>query len=183
MAGVDLGGGGKHKKKGSGGAKKPKRIGFKLDMTPLVDVAFLLLTFFMFATTMSQPQIMEMQMPPDVNTPVEVQQSLLFTIFIRNDDKIFYNTGLDPQMRPIDLKGLKDLSVQKNAEKGNELITSLKIDQKAKYATLVNVLDELNQAEGTLTLDYRQKGVKEGRQRKFTIAPMSQDDKDQLAKL
>ncbi|MBC8144279.1 MAG: biopolymer transporter ExbD, partial [bacterium] len=51
MSSVDLGGGGKSKK---GGKKKVKRVGFKLDMTPLVDVAFLLLTFFMFATTMSQ---------------------------------------------------------------------------------------------------------------------------------
>ena len=46
---------GKHSKR-----KKKKRIGFHLDMTPLVDITFLLLTFFMFTTTMATPQVMEM---------------------------------------------------------------------------------------------------------------------------
>jgi biopolymer transport protein ExbD len=179
MAGVDLGGGGKHKKKGTGGAKKPKRLGFKLDMTPLVDVAFLLLTFFMFATTMSQPQIMEMSIPPDMTNNVEVKESDLFTIFVRGDNKIFYNTGIDRQLRPITLPALKDLAIQKNAEKQNALITSLKVDQKAKYETLVNILDELNQAEGALVEQYRQK--QQTRERRFTIAPMDQSEKDQLA--
>jgi biopolymer transport protein ExbD len=179
MSSVDLGGGGKSKKKGTGGAKKPKRIGFKLDMTPLVDVAFLLLTFFRFATTMSQPQIMEMSIPPDMTNNVEVKASDLFTIFVRGDNKVFYNTGVDPQLRPIALKGLKDLAVQKNAEKQNALITSLKVDPKAKYETLVDILDELNQAEGTLVDQYRQQ--KQNRERRFTIAPMEQADKDLLA--
>ena len=81
MSSVDLGGGGQSKKKGAGGVKKPKRLGFQLDMTPLVDVAFLLLTFFMFATTMSQPQIMEMRIPPDIRRRYEVKASELLTIY------------------------------------------------------------------------------------------------------
>src|SRR5688500_14267183 len=94
MAGADLGGGGRSHKKG--GKKKVKRVGFKLDMTPLVDVAFLLLTFFMFATTMSQPQIMEMMIPPDVQSPIEVKASELLTLFVSADNEIFVSTGLDP---------------------------------------------------------------------------------------
>jgi biopolymer transport protein ExbD len=181
MGAVDLGGGGHSKKKGTGGAKKPKRVGVKQDMTPLVDVAFLLLTFFMFATTMSQPQIMEMQMPPDVTQNVEVQQSRLFTVFVRNDDKVFWNTGIDPTLHPVELKALKDLSIQKNAEKGNDLITSLKVDPRAKYATLVNVLDELNQAEGSLVQMYKQKSTT--RERRFAITPMDSLSREELAKM
>ena len=95
------------------GAHKPKRIGFKLDMTPLVDVAFLLLTFFMFATTMAQPQIMEMQVPPDITTPVEVAQSDLFTLYVSNKEHLFYNTGIDPTMRKIDIKDKEVVGVDR----------------------------------------------------------------------
>lgn len=181
MAGVDLGGGGSsHKKKGSG-VKKPKRIGFALDMTPLVDVAFLLLTFFMFATTMAQPQIMEMSTPPDLDVPVDVQASRLWTIYVRNDGKLFYNTGLDPRMVPMTIKQLRELAVERNVEKGNDLITSLKVDPKAKYSQLISVLDELNVAEGDLTDKYKQQGTK--RERRFAIVEMTEEDKLELAKL
>jgi len=46
------------------GRKKKKRIGVRIDMTPMVDVAFLLLTFFMLTTTMNKPQTMEINLPP-----------------------------------------------------------------------------------------------------------------------
>ena len=46
--------------------KKAVRVGFKVDMTPLVDITFLLLTFFLFTTTMMRPQIMEMRIPPEI---------------------------------------------------------------------------------------------------------------------
>jgi biopolymer transport protein ExbD len=182
MGSVDLGGGGRSHKKG-GGVKKAKRVGFKLDMTPLVDVAFLLLTFFMFATTMSQPQIMEMQIPPDIESQIEVKASELMTIFVRNDGKIFYTTGSDPEnFKAIDIKELKDFAVQRNIEKENKLITILKVDPRAQYARLVDVLDELNIAEGELTTTYKQKGIAAGkRERRFSIAPLEEPEKERLA--
>jgi biopolymer transport protein ExbD len=181
MGAVDLGGGGKSHKK-AGGVKKPKRIGFKLDMTPLVDVAFLLLTFFMFATTMSQPQIMEMTMPPDIQTPIDVKASELLTFYVRHDGKLYYTTGQAPDnFKAIDMKDVKDFAVQRNMEKENKLITILKVDPKAQYAKLVDVLDELNLAEGELTTTYREKNMK--RERRFSIAPLDEAEKEKLATL
>jgi biopolymer transport protein ExbD len=180
MSAVDLGGGGSHKKK-PGGVKKPKRIGFALDMTPLVDVAFLLLTFFMFATTMAQPQIMEMVVPPNLDVPIEVQASRLMTIYVRKDGKLFFNTGLDPVMQPLKITELKDFAVQRNTEKGNDLITSLKVDPAAKYSQLIKVLDELNLAEGDLQDKYKQQNTK--RERRFAIVQMTDEDKLELEKL
>jgi biopolymer transport protein ExbD len=180
MAGADLSESKSHSKK-KGGPKKPKRQGFKLDMTPLVDVAFLLLTFFMFATTMAQPQIMEMSIPPDMSVPVNIKQSELMTFYVRNDGKIFYNTGDDPTMRPLELKQIKDISVQRNAGKGNRLITALKVDPAASYSRLVDVLDELNQAEGDLTDKYRQENM--NRERRFSIVPLDEADKQELEKI
>jgi biopolymer transport protein ExbD len=56
------------------GRKLSKRIGFHLDMTPMVDVAFLLLTFFMLTTTFSKSNTMEINMPPD-KVEVKVAES------------------------------------------------------------------------------------------------------------
>jgi len=179
MASVDLGSSRGHKK--GGGVKKPKRVGFSLDMTPLVDLAFLLLTFFMFATTMAQPQIMEMSVPPNLDVPIDVAQSKLLTVYVRKDGKLFYNTGLDPKMQALKNEDLKAFAVARNAERGNDLITTLKVDPAAKYAQLITVLDELNQAEGDLIDKYRQQNMK--RERRFAIVEMTAEDKQALETL
>jgi biopolymer transport protein ExbD len=58
--------GGQRPTRGKGKKRKQaRRLGVTLDMTPLVDIAFLLLTFFMFSTSMSRPQTMELNLPPD----------------------------------------------------------------------------------------------------------------------
>ncbi len=180
MGAVDLGGGGRSHKK-AGGIKKPKRVGPKQDMTPLVDVAFLLLTFFMFATTMSQPQIMEMQIPPDVVSQIEVKASELMTLLIRDDGQIFYNTGLDPTPQKLGLDAVQKFSVDRNLEKENRLITILKVDPGAKYEKVVEVLDRLNRAEGDLTDTYEKQNKK--RERRFSIMPMEPEIKERLATL
>ncbi|MEO5929944.1 MAG: biopolymer transporter ExbD [Candidatus Kapaibacterium sp.] len=184
MSSVDLGGGGRSHKK-AGGVKKPKRIGFALDMTPLVDVAFLLLTFFMFATTMAQPQIMEISVPPNLEVPIDVKASDLLTIMVRGDGKIFYQRGASgTSIVALKPEEVRTFAVQANTEKGNALITTLKVDPVAKYSQLVKVLDELNIAEGELTTKYKQQGVAAGkRERKFAIVAMTPEDKAAITAL
>jgi biopolymer transport protein ExbD len=150
--------------------KKKKRVGFVLDMTPLVDIAFLLLTFFMFTTTMVTPQIMEMSVPPDVENQVEVKQSELFTILIRKDDSVFYYQGIleETQAQPVTMKALRTVCVEENMKQVNRLITALKADTLSSYGRLVQVLDVLNQAEA----DIVQKMAGQKRERKFTLAPV-----------
>ena len=150
--------------------KKKKRVGFHLDMTPLVDIAFLLLTFFMFTTTMTQPQVMEMFVPPDPSD-VKVKESELYTLRVRGDGKIFYNMAVDePQL--MELKNLKKMSFEENLKQKNRLITVLKIDNDAPYDIVIKVLDELNLAEGDLVPALSKENLK--RERRFTIAPMTQ---------
>ena len=161
MGAVDLGGG----KKGAGGKK---RVGFVLDMTPLVDIAFLLLTFFMFATTMAQPSLMEMRIPPDIDSEIIVEEEDVLTLFIDDKDNTYYTLGLDTTMRSLKPSEIRDFAVRKNTEKGNDLILSMKLHPQANYATLVRVLDELNKAEGVLIRQYP-KELKMERKRKFSI--------------
>ncbi len=159
--------------------KKKKRVGFVLDMTPLVDIAFLLLTFFMFTTTMTTPQIMQMFIPPQTDN-VEVPMSKLFTIRVRGDGKLFYNPAKDePQL--VLMKDLKKLMFDANMKLKNQLITVLKIDDNASYDIVIRVLDELNLVEGDLVPALQKENLP--RERRFTIAPMTEKDLEEIKPL
>lgn len=165
--------------------KKKKRIGFRIDLTPLVDITFLLLTFFMFTTTMLKPQIMEMRIPPEMYAKVEVRASELLTLMLTPDNKLYWYKGIpDPNNPPqeIPISKLRALAIEKNLEPmvKNRLITVLKISPEANYARVVEILDELNQAEIPITeaisKELDEKGEPVKRQRKFTIAPLTEED-------
>ncbi len=159
--------------------KKKKRVGFVLDMTPLVDIAFLLLTFFMFTTTMTTPQIMQMFIPPE-QKEVEVKMSELFTLRVRGDGKIFYNPGVDePQL--VLIKDLKKMMFEANLKLKNRLITVLKIDDNTAYDVVIRVLDELNLVEGDLVPALQKENLP--RERRFTIAPMTEKDLEEIKSL
>jgi biopolymer transport protein ExbD len=93
MAELNTGDGGGHSK----GKKKPhaKKQSTRIDMTPMVDLAFLLLTFFMLTTTFNKPQRMDISMPvpPDEqNEPTKVKENTV-TILIGKDNKLFWYQG------------------------------------------------------------------------------------------
>ena len=117
--GGELGGGGRPKRGKHSKRKTKKRVGFRIDMTPLVDITFLLLTFFMFVTTLTTPQIMDMAVPPETED-VEVAESKLFTIRVRGDGKIFYNQAKDAPL-PIILKDLRNQSIKSNLDLKNDI--------------------------------------------------------------
>lgn len=145
--------------------KKGRRLGIRIDMTPLVDVAFLLLTFFMFTTSMSRPQTMEINLPPDQNVKVEIAESNLLTLRINAKGEMFWNTGIESPKRlnPAELrKFLKEKSA------GNPKLTTLvKVDREGKYVMLVNIIDELNLAQI----------------QRFSIAPLLDADKALIARV
>ena len=67
------------------GGKGKRRVGIRIDMTPLVDVAFLLLIFFMVTTVFRRPLAMEVNMPePDAR--VEVPESNVLTVYVDKDE-------------------------------------------------------------------------------------------------
>lgn len=86
--------GGGHDK---GGKKRPKKGHVHMDMTPMVDLAFLLLTFFILATSLSKPKTMEIVYPKEVkdnNEQTKIDDALATTIIIgEKDDQIFYYNG------------------------------------------------------------------------------------------
>jgi biopolymer transport protein ExbD len=142
MAGVDLGGGGGRKKGKK--HKEKKRINIRIDMTPMVDVIMLLLTFFMLTTVFSSPQTMEINIPPENETKVEVPMSYLLTLRVTKEGTIYYNIGIE-MPKAVAFNDLHTLLVEslKNTPK---LICLLKVNRDAIYDTMVNIMDEINLA-------------------------------------
>ncbi len=95
MADIDVDGGGGSHKKGPG-VKKAKKLSTRVDMTPMVDLAFLLITFFIFTTTMSTPNTMALNVPKktdDSTKLMDVKESNAMTIMLGKDRGIFFYTG------------------------------------------------------------------------------------------
>ncbi|MCE1166898.1 MAG: biopolymer transporter ExbD [Sphingobacteriia bacterium] len=110
---------GSHKK---GGKKRSKKLATRIDFTPMVDLGFLLITFFMLATTLIKPQTMEITMPSskdvqeDNQTVAKASQAI--TVILGGKDKIYYYFGKTEgaQLIPTDYSatGLRKVLLQKN---------------------------------------------------------------------
>jgi len=165
MAEMDTSSSGGHKK----GGKKGKKLSTRVDLTPMVDLGFLLITFFMFTTTMSKPKTMEINMPfKDPNIKEEnqsvVKGSTALTVLLSKDHRIYYYEGIGdnaaepPQVQVTSFKasdgGIRQVIIDKQ-KKVNDLIRSgalkaddkmtvlIKPDDKSTYEDFVDIIDEM----------------------------------------
>ena len=83
----------KSKKKGGlTGRRSKRRVGVRIDMTPMVDVAFLLLIFFMVTTVFRTPKALEINLPPkDISQPVP--ESKTMTLRVLADGRLYWKRG------------------------------------------------------------------------------------------
>src|SRR5262245_53400736 len=134
------------KKKGKGIHRPKRRVGVRIDMTPMVDVAFLLLIFFMVTTVFRTPQALEINLPPDKDVKIEVAQSKVLTVRVLPDDRAYWRRGEDPWAR-VDVSGLSN--VFKTFAGNRDIVVLIKIDRDAKFNNMVNIIDELDLANLT----------------------------------
>lgn len=131
-------------KQGKGHHRPKRRVGVRIDMTPMVDVAFLLLIFFMVTTVFRTPQALEINLPPDDKQTVEVAESKVLSIRVLPDLRLYWKRGTDPWTRN-DLAHFGDVL---RPFKGNkEIIVVIAIDRDAKFRSMVDIIDELDIAQ------------------------------------
>lgn len=151
MADVQLGGGG-----GKGKGVKSKKMSTNVDLTPMVDLAFLLITFFMLTTTLQKPQTLQINMPKKVDKPdekFEIPESKVLTIIPTKDNNVVYYEGITT---PTFLNtnygkdGIRKVIMDKQnkvAQKWgskDETIVMIKPDSMSTYKNMVDILDEMS---------------------------------------
>lgn len=166
MAEIAQDSGGGHKK---GGKVRSKKMSTRIDFTPMVDLGFLLITFFMLTTTLAKPQIMALVMPEkdvDIKERDPVKESKVLTIILGKDDKVYYYEGItEPKLDSTDFsaEGIRRVILDKQVKvkeqfgeeefedfktkeprKGSMLNVLIKPTKDAKYKNLVDVLDEMS---------------------------------------
>lgn len=156
MAEMDTSGGG-HKK--GPGVKKSKKLSTRVDLTPMVDLGFLLITFFIFTTTMSQATAMKLVLPSDVDKPEDqnkAKQSGVITVLLGKDNHVFYYEGeLDnsaSNFKSSNFHDIRDVLMKKknSVQKLSDYVVIIKPSVESTYKNLVDILDEM-----TITLSTR----------------------------
>lgn len=135
-----------------GGKQKKKLI--RVDMTPMVDLGFLLITFFMFTTNFTKPNVMDLGLPakgPITDTPVIGDKNQV-TFILGKDNRIFYhqsnkdNLNTD-NLKETDFSGIKVSKIiseaYKNAPKPENFTVIIKPTDEANYKNFVDMLDNL----------------------------------------
>jgi biopolymer transport protein ExbD len=163
MASVDVAGGDSGHKKGPG-VKKAKKLSTRVDMTPMVDLGFLLITFFIFTTTMSTPSTMRLVMPKDdkdQKNQTEIKESDALTILMGKGNQVYYFMG---QLKAdgsnftssnySDIRKVISDKKKEVMEQGRSLgypkdtldrdyVIVIKPNKEATYKNVVDILDEM----------------------------------------
>ncbi|MCW2118595.1 ExbD/TolR family protein [Flavobacterium sp. 7A] len=159
MAELNTGDGGGKK----GGKVRSKKQNSKVDLTAMVDLAFLLITFFMLTTTLSKPQSMSLGLPDkdpkDDDANIKVDENRTLTVMMGADDKLVFYMGLlnNPIAGPKDIaygkEGIRQELLKRKKEvlaystaKGKPdqgMIVIIKPSKKSNYKNVIDILDEM----------------------------------------
>ena len=155
MAELDTSGGGKK----SGGKVRSKKASTRVDLTAMVDLAFLLITFFMLTTTLAKPQAMDLGMPDKDDKKKDqlaVPASRTMSILLGSKDKLEYFVGEPGKVPPIvsdySKNGIRKALIEnsqriKAQSGGKDMIVLIKPSDKSNYKNMVDILDELGIAK------------------------------------
>jgi biopolymer transport protein ExbD len=152
MAELDTSGGGKHK----GGKIRSKKSSTRVDLTAMVDLAFLLITFFMYTTTLQKPKAMNVVMPDNSvqKSQLPIAASRSMTILLGSHHKVEWYMGEAGKSAPtVDNFGSTGIrkAILDNKQKvadthsGDEKLMEvvIKPSDKSSYQDLVAILDEM----------------------------------------
>jgi biopolymer transport protein ExbD len=142
-----------------GGVRRGKKLSTKVDLTPMVDLGFLLITFFVFTTSMSKPKAMDLFLPAGETPTINSGESSTLTAIPLSGNKVFYyhgnlNSALAINMYGTTTFALKNgigdiireklIALDKNPKlKKGDMMLIIKPTEDASYENVVHALDEV----------------------------------------
>ncbi len=126
----------------------------RVDLTPMVDLGFLLITFFVFTTTMAKPVVMKIVTPKDSEITTDVCETCALTVILTASDKIVYYEGIQQPETAVkettfDADGIRKLLLDKKEKVKNakgsadDMVLILKPTNESRYKNFVDALDEV----------------------------------------
>lgn len=157
MADIDTSQGGGGKKKG------PKKVSTKVDMTPMVDLAFLLITFFMLTTTFNTPKVMQVLMPDKTENKNEKKDEsfgkctlILLGDYdeVKKENKLYWYQvikGQAPELSEIEYSNekmrefftKKKKEIIRDPDCKQQFVVVIKLKDQARFNAMVDILDEM----------------------------------------
>jgi biopolymer transport protein ExbD len=138
----------------SGRRNSLRKLSPRVDLTAMVDLAFLLITFFMLTTTLSKPHIMGVIMPVKGSPPGSDPESRTMTLCLGKNDQVLWYLGMaekpltNPTLVNYSKTGLRATIINTGkkifATTGKPLIVIVKPSAHSLYSNLVQALDELS---------------------------------------
>lgn len=147
------------------GVRRSIRNSTRVDLTPMVDLGFLLITFFVFNTSIAKPTVMNLSMPDSDNTDsMTLAGSKTLNLLLAANNTVYYYDGNDVnKMKSTDLspRGVREVirskkrAVQQKYGDANETVVLIKPTHNAYYSNIIDVLDEIqiNAVKGYVLMD------------------------------
>jgi len=133
------------------GVKKSVKHSTRVDLTPMVDLGFLLITFFIFTTNMSKPAAMQLKMPADAKRPedsMRIRDSDALTILLGSKNSVYYYEGKfasdGSNLKPTNYHDIRDVIIRnKKSSDTAFFMVVIKPMPAATYRNAVDILDEM----------------------------------------
>lgn len=139
-------------KKGKHPGRASQKKSTKVDLTPMVDLGFLLITFFVFTTTMAQAKVMEIKTPDDTNGPGDdICNSCALTVLLDKNDAVYYYEGAfdNASIQKTDFVAIRDIIQNKKQQlkamnkKADNLALIIKSADSSSFRNFVDITDEV----------------------------------------
>ena len=137
------------------GRKSLSKKLIRVDMTPMVDLGFLLITFFMLSTNFSKPNVVDLGLPAgEGGTEINYKNQLTFVL--GKDNRVFY---YQKELKDLSVKDWKEISLEKlnisnlitsfkkEAPNAENFTVIIKPTDDSNYKNFVDMLDEMTLAQ------------------------------------
>ena len=125
----------------------------KVDLTPMVDLGFILITFFVFTSALAQPTVMELKVPNDqlIDIHDSICESCALTLILAENNQLYYYEGKEENLNlktsNYSSKGIRQLIIDKHKKvktiRGrDDMVLIIKPGDNSNFKNLINIVDE-----------------------------------------